>query len=108
MNTRNTSSMYPSRSFGAPVQRAPPARKTYTLFTWTRCKQCQDLKRNLVGPIQSGKITEYDLDNIRGNANLMNLFSQISPNRNVPAMAIFNNGQFERGVVGVGQIMGLF
>jgi len=87
--------------------KSPPV-KTYMLFTWTRCKQCQELKRNLKGSLQSGKIIEYDLDNIRSNDNLMNLFNRISPNRNVPAMAILNNGQFERGVVGVGQIMGLF
>lgn len=92
--------------------RASPSRHTngvnnkqYILFTWSKCKQCQELKRNLSAYIQSGRIIEYDLDALGSNPNLMRLFNQISPSRNVPAMAVLNNGSLEQSLVGVGRIM---
>lgn len=81
--------------------------KQYILFTWTRCKQCQELKRNLNSYIQSGRIVEYDLDNLSKRPDLMTLFNRVSPSRNVPAMAVLNGGMLERSLVGVAQIMSI-
>lgn len=87
------------------VQQPTLPNRQYILFTWSKCKQCQDLKRNLSGYLQSGRIKEYDLDSLSNNPNLMRLFLQVSPGRNVPAMAILNNGMLESALVGVGKIM---
>lgn len=107
MNKRTSQPLYPNTlKTSMNTNRSPASNaRQYILFTWTKCKQCQELKRNLVPHLQSGRIKEYDLDAIRTNNNLMGVFNRISPNRNVPAMAIVSNGILESGAVGVSDIM---
>lgn len=74
------------------------------LFTWSKCKQCQDLKRALQTRRTNIQVYEYDLDNIQSNQNLMNIFNRVSPKRNVPALAVINGNSLVRGSVGMNEI----
>jgi glutaredoxin len=100
MNRRNVSTAYQSRA-------PPQGTKNYVLFTWSKCGQCKELKNSLMSNPQTRNITEYDLDNIKDNPNLMRVFRQISPNNNVPAMAVYNNGVYERSAIGMRPIMNM-
>lgn len=78
--------------------------KQYILFTWSKCKQCAELKR-YSPQISSRGVTQYDLDNISGDQNLWRVFQAISPKSQVPALALINNGMLEKGVVGLSPVM---
>lgn len=77
----------------------------YILFTWSKCKQCQEMKKNLRYQIQTGIIREYDLDTLGDKPTLMRLFNYTSPHHNVPALAVISNGIVQEKHVGIKPIM---
>lgn len=79
----------------------------WLLFTWSRCSQCTRLKPYVQHHINNGTIREYDLDQIRGNAQLMRIFRSVSNAGNVPALVLIDRGQITNQAVGVGSILSM-
>lgn len=101
-------SQYSRQNNSYPINRLRPqpvSDKKYLLFTMSKCSQCRELKGKIDPYIRSGKVIEYDLDTIRTNSDMMNLFMRTSPNRNVPAMAIVENNMLVGAKVGSKPIM---
>lgn len=107
MNRRIITSQPPRGYTNPPVVNSQPVvanTRRYVLFTWSKCKQCVELKRNFGQQLQARRVVEYDLDTIRNQPDLMVLFNRTSPNRNVPAIAVINNRLLEAKAVGVNEI----
>ncbi len=80
--------------------------KQYVLFTMSSCGQCTILKNRLGNRLQN--ITEVDLYKNSNNANTMELFYTVSPQRAVPALAIISDGRVENTAVGTASILQFF
>lgn len=79
-------------------------RREYILFTWSKCSQCNELKKYLPR-VRSVVINVKDLDIVCKDPILWNIFTSVSPSSKVPALVIVNNGMVERGILGLAPIM---
>lgn len=79
----------------------------WLLFTWSRCSQCARLKPYVQQHINNGTIQEYDLDQIRSNAQLMRIFRSVSNAGHVPVLIMIDRGQIANQAVGVGPILNM-
>lgn len=77
----------------------------WLLFTWSRCSQCARLKPYLQRYINAGIVREYDLDQIRGNQQLMRIFMTVSRSGHVPALVLVDRDHIGAQAVGVSPIM---
>lgn len=82
--------------------------KQRILFTWSKCGQCQELKKKISAYISNGAVQEYDLDTIPSGSSLMKVFRQISPSGSVPALVVLSDGRIEGSATGMSSILRLF
>lgn len=77
------------------------------LFTWTKCVNCHKLMDQISNLINSRVIEDFDLEDIQANKQLWNLFQVVSPNNNIPALAVIENGRLVAKAVGKDNILDL-
>jgi hypothetical protein len=81
----------------------------FILFTMMNCGNCTSLKSNsqIKEWINTGAIKTYDVTKLDPTSSLWKLFLQVSPNRQIPALAVLESNRLVDSNVGLQNILSM-